>query len=291
MGVLDATDRSTVLPQRAEQPSRAYLDLAVAGATGLEQELLSVAAEAALVAAAELVERFGREPGGLESKSTPTDLVSAADLAAEEAIRRVLAEQRPDDAILGEEGGASAGSTGDALRWVVDPLDGTVNYLHGIPQFGVSVACEDADGAIVGVVLNPISGETFAATRSGLPTLDGVTITGSDCDSLSMAIVGTGFGYEPEVRVQQGAVLVRLLPVVADVRRQGAAALDLCACAAGRIDGYYERGVKAWDVAAGALICARAGLQFRRLKPSGILPDGVLVAAPGLVDELYALVT
>jgi myo-inositol-1(or 4)-monophosphatase len=258
--------------------------------TSTERELLAVAHTAASAGAAELLERFGHEPGGLESKSTPTDLVSAADLAAEEAIRRLLAAERPDDAILGEEGGASAGSAGDALRWVVDPLDGTVNYLHRIPQFCVSVACEDADGAIVGVVLNPISGETFAATRSGPPTLDGATVAGSRCDSLAMALVGTGFAYDPEVRAAQGSVLLELLPLVADIRRAGAAALDLCACACGRIDAYYERGVKAWDVAAGSLVCARAGLAVHELEPRGILPGGILVAPPALIDELFELV-
>jgi myo-inositol-1(or 4)-monophosphatase len=257
-----------------------------------EQELLAVAHAAAGAAAGELVARFGAAPDGLRSKSTPTDPVSAADLAAEEAIRRVLARERPGDAILGEEGGATGASDlGEGgLRWVVDPLDGTVNYLHRIPQFGVSVACEDAAGAIVGVVLNPISGETFAATRSGPSTLNGVAVASSRCDSLAMALVGTGFGYDPEVRAAQGAVLLELLPLVADVRRAGAAALDLCICASGRIDAYYERGVKAWDVAAGELICARAGLQIRRLEPRGNLPGGILVAPPALVGELFELV-
>jgi len=263
----------------------------VSGASPTEQELLAVAHAAAQAAASELVARFGAEPDGLRSKSTPTDPVSAADLAAEEAIRRVLARERPGDAILGEEGGETvAAASSDGLRWVVDPLDGTVNYLHRIPQFAVSIACEDADGTIVGVVLSPVTGETFAATRSGPATLNDETIAGSDCDSLSMALVGTGFAYSPEVRAAQGNVLQRLLPLVADIRRPGAAALDLCICACGRIDAYYERSIKAWDIAAGSLICRRAGLEVRRLESSGILPPGVLAASPALIDVLLELV-
>jgi myo-inositol-1(or 4)-monophosphatase len=256
-----------------------------------EQELLAVAHAAAGAAAAELVARFGAEPDGLRSKSTPTDPVSAADLAAEEAIRAVLARERPSDSILGEEGGETGPDVAaGGLRWVVDPLDGTVNYLRRIPQFAVSIACEDVAGGLVGVVLNPVSGETFAATRSGPATLDGRPIAATRCQELSLALVSTGFGYDPAVRAEQGSVLLDLLPRVADIRRAGAAALDMCTCALGQVDGYYERGVKAWDIAAGSLICARAGLAVRRLEARGILPEGVVVAPADLIDELFALV-
>ncbi len=260
----------------------------------LEQDLLAVARAAAHAAGDELLARFRHEPVGLRSKSSPTDPVSAADLAAEEAIRAVLGRERPADAILGEEGGASKGDgvdgTGSGLRWIVDPLDGTVNYLYGIPQFAVSIACEDEAGPLAGLVLDPVSGETFAATRSGTPTLGHEPIAGSECDDLSRALVGTGFGYEAAVRARQAEVLAGVLPRVRDVRRAGAAARVLCACACGRLDAFYERGLKAWDWAAGGLVCARAGLAVRQLEERDGLPAGLLVAPPALVDELFDLV-
>jgi myo-inositol-1(or 4)-monophosphatase len=262
-----------------------------AGTPARELDLLAIAHRAALASADELMARFGREAAGVRWKSSPTDLVSAADLAAEAAIRSVLARERPDDAILGEEGGASDGADGgDGLRWIVDPLDGTVNYLYGIPQFAVSVACEDPAGALAGVVLNPVTGETFAATRSGEATLNGSPIAGSGCDELSRALVATGFGYDAEVRAAQARVLTRLLPRVGNVRRMGAAALDMCDCARGRFDAYFERGIKAWDIAAGSLICTRAGLEVRMLDPVGILPQGILVAPSSLLEDLLGLV-
>jgi myo-inositol-1(or 4)-monophosphatase len=252
-----------------------------------EEELLAVAHEAARAAAAELQPRFGHRQPGIRAKSGPTDLVSEADLAAEAAIRAVLAERRPGDAILGEEGG----ETGDGdLRWVIDPLDGTINFLFGIPQFAVSVACEDRDGAFIGVVLDPIREETFAATRSGPPTLDGAEISGSDRDDLSRALVATGFGYDADVRARQAVALTRVLPRVRDIRRAGAASLDLAWCACGRYDAYYERGVKAWDHAAGGLIAARAGFELRVLDDGVEGPRGLLAAPGALVDELLALV-
>ena len=189
-----------------------------------EDELLTVAHEAARVASTELLSRFGHHQQDIRAKSGPTDLVSEADLAAEAAIRRVLGQRRPGDAILGEEGGA----TGDGdLRWVIDPLDGTINFLFGIPQFAVSVACEDGDGGLVGVVLDPIRQETFAATRSSSPTLNGAEIAASGREDLSTALVATGFAYDSAVRAQQATSVSRVLPRVRDIRRAGAAALDL----------------------------------------------------------------
>jgi myo-inositol-1(or 4)-monophosphatase len=253
-----------------------------------ERVLLAVAQEAAHAAAAELTQRYGRRQSGVRSKSGRTDLVSDADLAAEKAIRSVLAQRRPDDAILGEEGGA----TGDGeLRWVVDPLDGTINYLYEIPAFAVSVACEDATGTIAGVVLDPLRDEVFAATRSGEPTLNGEPIEVRDRpDSLGLAMVATGFGYDPVVRARQAAVVARVLPQVRDIRRVGAAALDLVWNACGRLDAFYERGLNVWDLAAGALVCSRAGLAVRELPATGEERRGILTAPPGLVDELYELI-
>ncbi|HEY1594783.1 MAG TPA: inositol monophosphatase family protein [Thermoleophilaceae bacterium] len=252
-----------------------------------EAELLDVAHEAAGAAAAELLARFGHDQRGVRAKSGPTDLVSEADLAAEAAIRRVLSERRRGDAVLGEEGGASG--NGD-LRWVIDPLDGTINFLFGVPQFAVSVACEDGSGAVVGVVLDPVRNETFAATRSGEATLNGTLITASAQDDLATSLVATGFAYDAAVRAAQAVVVSRVLPRVRDIRRAGAAALDLAWCACNRYDAYYERGVQPWDVAAGGLIAQRAGLAVRELEASEAEPRGVLAAPPGLLDELLALI-
>jgi myo-inositol-1(or 4)-monophosphatase len=261
-----------------------------------ETELLAVAHEAARAAAAELRPRFGARARDVHSKSTPTDLVSEADLAAERAIREVLERRRPADAVLGEEGGASEGVvTGapseDGLRWVVDPLDGTVNFLFGIPAFAVSVACESSSGAVVGVVLDPIRDECFAATRSAGATLNGEPIQGSERRELGQAMVATGFGYDSAVRARQAAVVARVLPEVRDIRRVGAAALDLAWAACGRFDAYYERGVQRWDVAAGALIAGRAGLAVCRLPPTEQDAAGIAVAPSGLIDALVKLVT
>lgn len=252
-----------------------------------EHELLEVAYEAARAAAGELIPRFGAAAEGVRTKSTPTDPASEADLSAEAAIREVLARRRPEDAVLGEEGG----ETGEgALRWLVDPLDGTVNFLFGIPAFAVSVACEDAQGTLAGIVLDPVREECFAATRSGQATLNGCPISGSERGELATALVATGFGYDARVRARQAAAVARVLPRVRDIRRFGSAALDLAWCACGRWDAYYERGVHAWDVAAGALIAARAGLEVRDLPAAGEEAAGLLAAPQGIVEELFALV-
>jgi len=260
---------------------------APAAAVPGEDELLGLALDAARAGAAQLLERFGGAREGVRAKSTPTDLVSDADLAAEAAIRRLLAERRPQDALLAEEGGASGAG---ALRWVIDPLDGTINFLFGLPQFAVSIACEDAAGALAAVVLDPVRNEAFAATRSGPATLNGTAITASDCAQLDRALVATGFAYDAALRARQARLLVRVLPRVRDIRRAGAAALDLAWCACGRVDAYYERGLKPWDWAAGALIAARAGLAVRRLEPGEDGPEGLLAAPPALVDQLAQLV-
>jgi myo-inositol-1(or 4)-monophosphatase len=253
----------------------------------VQQELLAVAHDAARAAAAELMPRFGHRQADVRSKSGPTDLVSEADEAAEAAIRAVLGERRPGDAILGEEGGA----TGDGeLRWVIDPLDGTTNFLFGVPQFAVSVACEDADGSLVGVVLDPVRDEWFAAGRSISPTLNGASITSSGREDLGTALVATGFAYDAETRARQADVLARVLPRVRDIRRAGAAAVDLAWAACGRYDGYFERGVKPWDIAAGGLIAERAGLALRTLAAQDGLPSGIAVAPPALIDELLGLI-
>jgi myo-inositol-1(or 4)-monophosphatase len=250
--------------------------------------LLAIAEEAARAAGALLLERFeaGHEAAGaIAAKSTPTDLVSEADIAAEAAIREVLAARSPADGVRGEEGDDTPGSTG--RWWVVDPLDGTVNYLFGHPQWCVSVAC----AAEAGVVFDPVRGELFAATRDGEPTLNGRPLPPRRERPLAEALVGTGFGYDARIRERQAAVVSEVLPRVRDIRRAGSAALDLAWTAAGRLDAYYERGVKAWDIAAGTIICERAGLQVEQLPAlADDVPAGICVAPPALMDGLLALV-
>jgi myo-inositol-1(or 4)-monophosphatase len=252
------------------------------------EELLQIAEEAARIAAAELRARFGQHAAGVRSKSTPTDLVSDADLAAESAIREVIGRHRPDDAIVGEEGGETGAGE---LRWIVDPLDGTVNYLFGIPVFAVSIACKSASETLAGVVLDPLRDECFTAMRGGPAEMNGRPIAASGREELATAMVATGFAYESSLRARQAAVVSRLLPRVRDIRRAGAAALDLCWSACGRYDAYYERGLHDWDLAAGALIAQRAGLVVRRLPESDVDPWGVVVASQALIDELYELVS
>jgi myo-inositol-1(or 4)-monophosphatase len=249
----------------------------------VSDDLLDVAVECAKTAGALLLERFGTERV-LATKSTSTDLVSAADLAAEAAIRDILARRAPGDAIMGEEGDDTAGTSG--RRWIVDPLDGTVNFLYGLPQWCVSVACED----LVGVVFDPVLDELWTATADGPARLNDVVLTPAPPEDLGHALVATGFGYDARRRALQAEVVARVIPAARDVRRGGSAALDLAWTAAGRLDAYYERGVNLWDVAAGELICARAGLTVERLAPAGELPWGAFAAPAGIADELRALV-
>ncbi|HVS27933.1 MAG TPA: inositol monophosphatase family protein [Solirubrobacteraceae bacterium] len=253
-----------------------------------QRALLAIAERAARMAAPLLLDAFGSSPAALRTKSSPTDPVSEADEASERAIRSLLARLRPDDGVLGEEGREARGSSG--LRWVVDPLDGTVNFVFGIPAWCVSVACEDDHGPLAGVVLDPNRGELFGATRDGDATVDGRPIHGSHSEQLALSLVATGFSYDSELRALQAEVAGRVLPRARDLRRFGAAALDLAWAACGRVDAYYERGLKPWDWAAGGLICERAGLVVRELEPAGGLPNGLLAAPPAIVDELAALV-
>jgi myo-inositol-1(or 4)-monophosphatase len=251
-------------------------------------DLLAVAREAAQAGADVLRDRFGGRQRAVARKSSPTDVVGEADLAAERSIRAVLADLRPADALLAEESGASGGD--GALRWVVDPLDGTVNFLYGLPQYAVSVAVEDGEATLAGVVLDVERGEEWSATSDGPALHDGEPVRGSERDELGRTLVATGFGYDAAVRAAQGETVARLLPHVRDVRRAGSAALDLAWTAAGRHDAYYERGVQPWDVAAGALICARAGLEVRTLPARPPQGAGILVAPAALVDVLTELV-
>jgi myo-inositol-1(or 4)-monophosphatase len=273
------------------------------------RELLELARDQALAAGALLLESFlDGAAHEIDSKSTPTDLVSEADRLAERVIREGLAERRPRDGFLGEESGGHDGASG--LRWVVDPLDGTVNFLFGIPQWCVSIAVEDEHGSLVGVVYDPIRGDIFTAVRGGAPTLEasrpygtatvedaavaqaGATLTlqASSCATLATAMVATGFAYDARVRAAQAQVLARVIPHVRDIRRFGSAALDLAWTAAGRYDAYFERTVNPWDIAAGTLLCEAAGLRVLELPVHDDLPWGILVAPPGLCEVLLELV-
>jgi myo-inositol-1(or 4)-monophosphatase len=277
-----------------------------------EPVLLELAIEASRMAGALLAERarHGAERQ-VASKSTPTDLVSEADVASQQAIRELLRERRPEDGFVGEEEGRSeAGSSG--LSWVVDPLDGTVNFLFGIPHWSVSVAVRDELGTLAGAVYDPNRDELFSARRGGSAELvsprgsielrpatgkgaEGERRTGEDAgpggEDLASAMVATGLAYDADVRRAQAKVLERLAPCVRDIRRFGSAALDLTWTAAGRYDAYYERSVKQWDIAAGALICERAGLRVLELPEHENLPWGILVAPPRLAEPLLELVS
>jgi myo-inositol-1(or 4)-monophosphatase len=223
----------------------------------------------------------------VDAKSSPTDVVTAADRAVEELLVAAIRKARPEDGLLGEEGGAATGSSG--LRWVVDPIDGTVNYLYGIPQWAVSIGVEDESGPVVGVVYDPPKRELWQAVRDGGATLNGSRLACSTVSDLSMALVGTGFGYDGRRRSAQSRVLPELLPAVRDIRRLGSGALDLCSVAAGRLDAYYEQGLAPWDLSAGGLIAREAGALVTGLRGQAAGPAMVLAAAPGVHKQLHDL--
>jgi len=254
------------------------------GADG--HQLLELALVAAR-AAAQLVVR-DRPTGPLAvtaTKSSATDIVTVMDQRAEREIAARISAVRPDDGFLGEEGVAREGSSG--VTWVVDPIDGTVNYLYEIPSYAVSVAARVGEHVVAGAVVNPVSGETWSAVRGAGAWLDGRPILVNAAPTLDMALVATGFGYSPERRRRQAEILGGVLPRVRDVRRAGAASLDLCAVACGRVDAYFEQGLKQWDLAAGGLIAQEAGAVVGGLRgrPAG---EDLVVAAP---PQLFATLT
>jgi myo-inositol-1(or 4)-monophosphatase len=247
---------------------------------------MELAERAAQAAAEVLLSYYGRPPQGVDSKSSETDLVSDADRAAEQVIRELLEAERPEDGLIAEEGSRSESESG--RRWIVDPLDGTVNFLYGFPAWGVSIALEDEQGLALGLVLDPVRPELFAAVRGEGATLDGAPIRVSGRTELGRALVATGFSYEAERRAGQAELLLTVLPRVRDIRRAGAAALDLCQVASGRVDAFYERGLQRWDEAAGRLIIEEAGGVVKELggEPAGVMAAG----SPELLSSLYALV-
>jgi myo-inositol-1(or 4)-monophosphatase len=256
--------------------------------------LLELAVDTAREAGA-LVAR-GRASAGdrVDVKSSSVDVVTAVDTASERLIVDRLLGARPHDAVLGEEGAAREGSSG--VRWIVDPIDGTVNFLYDLPAYAVSIAAE-VDGVVrAGAVLNVATGDLFTATTGGGAWLstparpEPVRLRGSSPASLEQTLVGTGFGYHQEQRRAQGAVVAALLPQVRDIRRFGSAALDLCAAAAGRIDAYYELHLNPWDHAAGGLVAAEAGLVVTGLPGRPFAEPMAIVAAPTVADAFVALI-
>lgn len=222
-----------------------------------DAELLGLALEAAREAA-ELVGSLRAVGVAVaDTKSSPVDVVTEADQQSEELLRRRLLGARPDDGFLGEEGEVVTGTSG--VRWVVDPIDGTVNYLYGLPAYAVSVAAERDGRVVAGAVVNPAAGLEYAAHLGGGATRNGEPLRVRPAPPLEESLVATGFGYEAQVRARQAAAVGRMLPRVRDIRRVGSCALDLCAVAAGQVDAYVEEGVNPWDHAAGGLVAAEAG--------------------------------
>ena len=248
---------------------------------------LELAERAARAAGEVLMGYYGRAPEGLGSKSSDTDLVSDADREAERAIRELLSVERPDDGLVAEEGSRVQADSG--RRWIVDPLDGTINFLYELPAWAVSVALEDASGLAVGVVHSPVLGETYCAVRGGGAWLaeNGRPLAVSGCDRLERAMVATGFSYEPARRGEQAAAGAELWPLAGGIRRAGAAALDLAWTAAGRLDAFYESGLNPWDWAAGHLLVEEAGGVTGWVE--GEPPVLVAAATPALLEELRPL--
>ena len=227
--------------------------------------------------AAALVRRRREQPVEVaDTKSSSVDVVTEADRASEELIHRLLTAARPDDAFLGEEGGTAEGTTG--VRWVVDPIDGTVNFLYGLPQYAVSIAAEQDGTVVAGVVINAATGAEYAGVLGGGSTRDGRPLTVRPTPPLAETLVITGFSYDAALRGLQAAAVTRLLPLVRDIRRLGSCALDLCHLAEGSADAYLEEGVNLWDHAAAGLVAREAGA--RTLLVTGVGGRELLVAAP-----------
>jgi myo-inositol-1(or 4)-monophosphatase len=257
-----------------------------------------VAEEAAQVAAGMRAAAIGR----VRTKSSATDPVTEADTATEELLRRRLAELRPADAVLGEEAGLDGGGQGGGqgggrgvapgqLCWLVDPIDGTVNYVYGLPWYAVSVAVTRDGVALAGAVVEPASGRVWSASDGGGASLDGRPLRASSASRLDLALIGTGFSYAPARRARQGVLAGSLLARVRDIRRAGSASLDLCAVAAGWLDGYYEHAINPWDWAAGALIAREAGATVHPPDPAAPYGEAIVAAAPGIHAELAGVLT
>ncbi|RDI64678.1 inositol monophosphatase family protein [Nocardia pseudobrasiliensis] len=265
-------------------------------------ELRRVAIHLAQTAAAHVRTRrpevfgSGRAEDAVRSKSTPTDPVTVVDTETEQLIRGLLAELRPGEHVLGEEGGGSLDDTGAEIVWVVDPIDGTVNFMYGIPAYSVSVAAMRAGRSLAGAVVDVARSVTYSAglgagAHRDDPDGTSIALRCNALDSLEMTLLATGFGYGSSRRARQGRLVAEVLPHVRDIRRVGSAALDLCMVASGQADAHYEHGLNTWDWAAGALIAAEAGARLVLPPPGSVSKTGELTVAvaPGIADELLAL--
>ncbi|UQA92637.1 inositol monophosphatase family protein [Streptomyces halobius] len=253
----------------------------------LYDELLELALEAARRAGTLLRDGRPADLGVAATKTSPIDVVTEMDLASEKLITGFIAEHRPDDGFLGEEGASVAGSSG--VRWVIDPVDGTVNYLYGLPSWAVSIAAEKDGETVVGVVAAPMRGETYRAVLGRGAFNNGERVHHRPAPPLSQALVGTGFGYLAERRAAQADVVRTLIPRVRDIRRGGSAAIDLCDVACGRLDAYYERGLNPWDLAAGALIAREAGALTGGRPGEPASHELTVAASPAVFEELQPL--
>ncbi|WP_255953587.1 inositol monophosphatase family protein [Streptomyces odontomachi] len=249
--------------------------------------MLAIAREAARRAGVLLRDGRPADLGVKATKSSPIDVVTEMDIAAEKLITGYLAEHRPEDGILGEEGGSRTGTSG--VRWVIDPLDGTVNYLYGLPTWAVSIAAERDGETLVGVVEAPMRGETFHAVRGGGAYLGEHRLACRGAAPMEQCLVSTGFNYVTTVRTHQAEVARQLIPRLRDIRRGGSAAVDLCDVAAGRLDGYYERGLNPWDLAAGDLIAREAGALTGGRPGERPAYDLTVAATPTLFEQLRGL--
>ena len=248
--------------------------------------LAALAGEVGREAAELLLDGLGRPRTHVGTKSSATDMVTEMDQRSESLIVDRLLAARPDDGIVGEEGSSRTGTSG--VVWVIDPLDGTTNYLYGHPGFSVSIAAVVAERTLAGVVIDPVHAETWSAWAGGGARCNGQPLDGPRPCPLGTALLATGFSYDPERRARQGRAMARVLPQVRDLRRGGGAAVDLCWVARGRVDAFFERGLAPWDLAAGGLIAEEAGARVAGLDGGPAGTGGVLAAHPALFDRLAA---
>jgi len=250
-------------------------------------DALALAIGAARLAGTLLLELRRSPATGVRAKSSATDLVSEADEKAERAIVAAIRRKRPDDAIVAEEGSGAQGSSG--VSWYVDPLDGTINYLYGIPHWSVSICCADSSGPLAAVVFDPLRDELFSAARGGGARLGDRALRVTDKRDLASALVATGFGYDAAQRVTQGRIVANIVAEVRDIRRVGSAALDLSWVAAGRWDGYFESVDKPWDWMGGAMLVREAGGRVTELTPPDPAFPRIIASGPGVHDALTRL--
>jgi myo-inositol-1(or 4)-monophosphatase len=260
-----------------------------AGRVPDDPDQLLALAEAIAREAAQFVHDARRAgPVRAATKSTVTDMVTDYDQASERLIVSRLRDARPDDAIVGEEGAATPGTSG--VEWLIDPIDGTTNYLYGLLGYAVSIGARDGDGGLVGVVAVPTTGEVFTARRGGGARCNNVPIRCSELTDVSTALVATGFSYHRERRIKQAARIAALIGDVRDIRRIGAAAPDLSYVASGRFDAYYEEFLNPWDLAAGEVIAREAGCRIGSLDGGPVTPASTLAAAPAIFDAMVELI-